>query len=224
MRNRPLRSAHFTTVLAFAALLVTTHASAAVILSDNLTKITADTETATGNTWLAASFGTGSSALTLTSATLLLSATNVSTAAELSLYSDGGLEPGTLLGNLTSPASFSTNLSPAVFTASGLNLAAASTYWIVLRSATGSVNWGWTLDNTGTGEGFQHTWAVSGNAGAVWFSSDIYPLQFSLTADTGPAAVPEPGTLSMLVGAVAAALGIKRFRQRAGATEEVRYV
>ena len=70
-----------------------------------------------------------------------------------------------MLGNFTSPASFSMTLSPTVFTATGLSLSTSSTYWIVLKAISGDFNWAWTTDNTGTGTGFQHTWALSDNAG-----------------------------------------------------------
>ena len=44
----------------FRVIFLSTHASAAVILSGNLATITAGTETASGNTWLAGSFGPAS--------------------------------------------------------------------------------------------------------------------------------------------------------------------
>src|SRR5436190_8780167 len=110
--------------LVFGLIFLSTHAGAAVILSDNLPTITAGTETVSGNTWLAGSFGTGVDVLTSLSATLLISSAATTDSVELCLYSDGGLEPGNQLA--TSPLSLSTYLSPAVFNASGLNVAANS--------------------------------------------------------------------------------------------------
>ena len=193
---------------------LSTHASAAVILSGNLATITAGTETASGNTWLAGSFGTGIDVLTSPIATLLVSSAATTDSVELSLYSDGGLEPGNQLATFTSPPSLSTSLSPAVFNASGLHVAANSTYWIVLRSLNGSVDWGWTSDNSGTGVGFQHTWAISSDAGAVWFSDDTFPTQFTISGEAATSAVPEPGSLAMLAGSMTAAWAVRQHRRR----------
>lgn len=201
--------------LVWGALSLCLHANAAIILSDNLANATGGTETASGNTWLAASFGTSLDALSLTSATLLLSSSAANSTAQLSLYSDGGVEPGTLLGNLTSPASFSTTLSPTVFTATGLNLNTNSTYWIVLKAITGDFNWSWTTDNTGTGTGFQHTWAISDNAGGIWFPSDTFPTQFAVSADTSaPSTVPEPSSLSVLTAGAITLFAYRRLSRR----------
>jgi hypothetical protein len=201
--------------LVWGALLLSTHASGAVILSDNLANATAGAETASGNTWLAASFGTSLDALSLTSATLLLSSSAANSTAQLSLYSDGGLEPGTMLGNFTSPASFSITLSPTVFTATGLSLSTSSTYWIVLKAISGDFNWAWTTDNTGTGTGFQHTWALSDNAGGTWFPSDTFPSQFAVSADTpGASPVPEPSSFSVMTAGAATLLAYRRLSRR----------
>jgi hypothetical protein len=105
-------------------------------------------------------------------------------------------------------------LSPTVFTASGLNVAANSTYWIVLRALTGTFDWAWTLDNAGTGQGFQHTWAISSDGGGDWFSSDTFPTQFAIAADQAASSVPEPASFSMLAGGVAAVLTAKRYRRQ----------
>src|SRR5262245_6098930 len=82
----------------------------AVILSDNLAKTTTNIEAVAGNRWVTSSFGTGTSAHTLTSITLKL-ANPVSGSASLMLYSDGSLEPGNLLATLTSPTSYSSTLA-----------------------------------------------------------------------------------------------------------------
>lgn len=200
--------------LLYAALLVfgTARADAAVILSDNLSAASAGVETAQGATWLAASFGTGTDAWLLASVSLLLS-NSVAGTATLSLYSDGGLEPGSSLGTLTSPTTYSSTLANTVFTGGGITLTANTTYWIVLRALTGQFDWSWTLNNTGSGAGFQGTWGISSNAGVDWFSSDIYPTQFSVSADA-VSAIPEPGTLGVLAGAFTVLGGIQCFRRR----------
>src|SRR6266852_4652881 len=83
-------------------------------LSNYLTATTAGTESATGNTWLAASFGTGASAYTLNSVTLLL-ANSAAGQATAYIYTDGGLKPGALLGTLVSPASYSSTVAQTTF-------------------------------------------------------------------------------------------------------------
>ena len=67
------------------------------------------TEAATGSTWLASSFGTASSSYQLDSVVLLLE-NPVAGVAEVDIFSDGGSQPGSLIGKLTSPSSY---LGPA---------------------------------------------------------------------------------------------------------------
>src|SRR5947209_225452 len=81
-----------------------------VVLSDNLSNSTTGTEAATGTHWLTSSFATDSSSHSLTSITLRLS-NPISGTATLALYSNGGLQPGSLVGTLTSPASYSSTLA-----------------------------------------------------------------------------------------------------------------
>src|SRR5262249_43689747 len=101
----------------------------AATLSDNLSEPSAGTETAAGSKWLTASFGTGTDADTRAAVTLLLPNPTAGEA-RLDLYSDGGLEPGTLIATLTPPPAYSSTLAPATFTTSGVALAAATTYWV----------------------------------------------------------------------------------------------
>lgn len=203
-----------TALLALGSLFWTEQASAATILSSNISNVTTDIETASGSTWLAASFGSGPTALSLTSATLLLRGSATNAVAQLSLYTDAGLVPGSLVATLTSPVTYSTSLASTIFASSGVTLTANSTYWIVLRAVTGRFDWAWTSNNSGTGVGFQHTWAVSDNAGSVWFSSDTFPTQFTITADTATVtAVPEPTGLSLLAGSLAVGLLARHRRQ-----------
>ena len=194
------------------AIFLGTFAINAATLSSNLIAATTDVETASGDTWLTASFGTDSSGYMLGDVTLLL-ANSGSGVAEVDLYSDGGLQPGSFIAALSSPSTYSSSLSPITFTSSGVTLAAGSTYWIVLKALAGDLDWAWTDDNTGTGAGFQNTWGETSDAGATWFTYDIYPLQFSV--DAASSAVPEPGTATFLMGgcALLGALAWKRFRE-----------
>src|SRR5262245_4299110 len=94
-------------------------ANAQVVLSNNLTAKTSGTEAALGSAWLTASFGTDTSTYSLTGVTLLL-ANPIPGQARLDLYSDGNLEPGSSLGTLLSPASYSTSLASTGFTSTGI--------------------------------------------------------------------------------------------------------
>ena len=179
-------------------------------LSDNLSALTAGTEAAHGNTWITASFATGATAYSLSSITLLL-ANSVPGTAELDLYSDVG-QPGSRLTILTPPASYSDSLSPTIFLGGAFSLDANSTYWLVLKTIGGEFDWAWTASNTGSGVGFTHTWGVSDDAGADWFTSDNNPMQMRVAASH--AAVPEPGP-STLVIAGSVLLMALCWRQRA---------
>jgi hypothetical protein len=150
-----------------------------------LAAITIDTEAASGSTVLTGSFATDDSTYTLTSVTLLLANPNAGQA-RLDLYSDGNLEPGSLLATLTPPDSYSDTLAETIFTADGITLSPNSTYWIVLSADSGEFDWAWTSDNTGNGVGFQHTWGQSDDAGATWYTSDTFPTQFTVTAVAVP--------------------------------------
>jgi hypothetical protein len=188
--------------------------SAATILSDNLSASPSGAEAATGSTWLTASFGTDASQYVLDSITLLL-ANPTAGNAEVDVYNDGGLQPGSLIAILAAPALFSTTPAQTTFTANGTTLSANSTYWAVLKATSGQFDWSWTSDNTGAGAGFQGAWGISTDAGATWFTYDVFPLQFSVSATPVTAATPEPGTLALSVAgglAGAAAMFLRRKR------------
>src|SRR5205823_9530935 len=104
--------------------------------------------------------------------------------ATLSVYTESVLTPGTLVGTLTSPTSFTSSTSETTFTASGIPLAANTTYWVVLQVNSGAFNWAWTTDNTGSGVGYTHTWGESDDAGTSWQTYNVYPLQMRVTASS----------------------------------------
>ena len=156
-----------------------------ILISDNLLAVTTDTEAASGGSWLTASFATDDATYTLTSVTLLL-ANPSEGQARLDLYSDGSLEPGSLIGTLSPPDIYSATLAETIFSATDITLSPNSTYWIVLSADSGEFDWAWTSDNSGSGIGFQHTWGQSDDAGVSWFTYDTYPTQFSVTATLVP--------------------------------------
>ena len=181
-------------------------------ISSNLSNVAAGTEAASGNTWLTASFGTGSSSSSLSSVTLLLSNPTAGVA-EVDLYMNSLLQPSSLVGTLTSPGSYSTGLSNTTFSSNGLTLSANSTYWIVLKAVSGEFDWAWTADNSGTGVGFQGIWGVSTDAGSTWYTYAVYPTQFSVTT-TAASATPEPGTGWLAIGGLLIGAGMLYKRQQ----------
>ena len=188
----------------------------ATTLSDNLSNATYDIEAVTGSTWAASSFGTDASAYTLDSVTLLLEESSAGTAT-LDIYSDGGLQPGSLVGTLTASTAYSTTtLSDTTFTASGITLAADTTYWAVLQSSAGEFDWSYTADNTGGGAGFQDQWAESDDAGATWFDYDTDPTQMQVVATAVAAPEPSPAVALPLGAALlGAAIFVRRRNARA---------
>ncbi len=191
-------------------------------LSGNLSSTSGGTEAATASTWLAAGFGTGSSSYTLSSVTLLIgNLTSSSVSAQLSIYGDDGLEePGTFLGTLTASSAYSTNLASKTFTASGIVLSANSTYWAVLTTGSGELDWSYAANDVGTGTGFQDRWAASYDAGSTWYTysslqnTGVYPLQTDVEAAASAAAVPEPGTASLIFVSCGVAIGAVRRRSK----------
>ena len=202
-------------------------AGAQTTLSNNLSNTTGGTDAVTGSTYFTSSFGTGVSAYTLNSITLLLD-NSVAGTAGLDIYKDAtdyqgnsGLSPGTLVGTLISPASYSTSaLADTTFTASGITLAANSTYWAVLKANTGEFDWSFTDDNSvtaGNGIGYQHTYGESDDAGTTWYTDDTDPQQMSVAA-TAASPVPEAST-AVSFGLPLGLLGVSLLLFRRKATQ-----
>jgi hypothetical protein len=183
--------------------------SFAATLTDNLSKTTGGGEFVGGPTWIAAAFSTDNTSYQISSASLLLSTPEPSTA-KLDLYSASSGQPGLLLSTLNSSVSFPSVASPVTFTGSSYILAPNSMYWLVLKAPTGSFDWSWTEDGTGTGVGFLSQWAASDDAGGIWFTSDAGPMQFRVLADPVSAAVPEPGSFTLTALSIAGAISVLR--------------
>ena len=102
-----------------------------VILSDNLSEVSGGVEPVSETRWVTTSFGTGRISSILDAATLRLSGGGT---VELDLYSNDSGHPGTLLGVLTpSAVSIPSAESSVSFGGNGLQLAADTTYWEVLK-------------------------------------------------------------------------------------------
>ena len=197
-------------VLLLALLPLAQGAQAQTVLSDNLNSASGGTVTATGASEFASSFTTDASGYTLDSITLLAQEATPGSAV-LSLYTDGGLQPGTLVGVLTSPASYPSTLADTTFTAGNLSLAADSTYWAVLSAPTGAYDWSTSSDyDSGLGTGFTNTWDESDDGGLTWFSNNSYQTQMNVTASASP--VPEASSV-ISFGLLLAALPLGAMRR-----------
>ena len=185
-------------LLALALVFVSQRAAeaATTVHTDNVSKTNAGAESASGTRRLTSSFTTGADATFLQSVTLLL-ANTASGQATVSVYTNGLISPGTLVGTLASPASFTSGASETTFKASGIPLAANTTYWVVLQANGGTFTWGFTRDNTGDGTGYTHTWGESDDAGASWQTYNVYPLQMRVTASSTDTAAGAPGVVQL---------------------------
>lgn len=172
---RPPLSAVARSVIAAISLLAVAPLHAATYF-DDLAADYGGVETVSGDRWLAAIFTTDASTATSLTATLSLaqSATGV---AQLELYTDDGLQPGTFVATFTSPLTYSTTLDETSFTLTSVSLTASTNYWLVLSAPSGSFDWAWTSDFD-----LLQGWADSSDASDTWFGSDAYPPQYSVAS------------------------------------------
>ena len=102
----------------------------------------------------------------------------------LTLHEDGGMEPGEQVSLLVPASGPTDDLLPVSFTpVSTIELAPQSVYWLVLSVNAGTVLWGWSEDDTGSGPGFDPTWARIGHESGLWWCSDRYALQHRVVVD-----------------------------------------
>jgi hypothetical protein len=185
----------------FLLLACVTTASAADILFDNLdqndypSQIN-DVSIATNSSWYGQQFKTDGQGYTLVDVTLYMMRGSGTGAAIVEIFSDNGTinpAPSSWLHTLTSPGSYSGTRANTTFTSTGFNLAANTSYWVVLRSAdTSAFFWSWTNVTTGLGVGFSPNWAESTNSGATWPAiSDGSPQNMQVRAQP----VPEPSSM-----------------------------
>jgi PEP-CTERM motif len=169
---------------------------------------------------LAQSFTTDSSAtyFTLDSVSLMLyQSAGTIVDFTVTVRSDDSAIPGSLLGTLAGNASPTADFmgQQYTYTASGVTLAADTTYWITW-GFTDPVDAGATFigtpvqDTAATGQWTLGANRASFDAGATWPSeaNGSFPLQISIQAT----AIPEPGTYAAMLGV--AALGLTAWRRR----------
>ena len=161
---------------------------------DDLSATNGGSYTVNGSTWEAIEFRTDMSTPSSLVASLLMSQNTAGTA-QLDLYSDAGLFPGSLLGTFAAPSNFSASLATSTFSLAGLTLAANTDYWVVLHAPSGSFEWGWTDDFT-----VMNPWGESTNAGSTWFTDNAFPFQVSIDGSNAPVVVAD--TSVALVGGV----------------------
>ena len=177
----------------------------AVVVSDNLDEPTGGTELIQPGRQVAAVFACDEQPRVLALATLLMSDAGQNGMATLSLYSDAGLEPDYLLGELTAPAEFPSTLEPVVFSSRGLVLEAGTAYWLVIE-ATGEMEWAWSNTNVGGGVGFMDAWGVAPESPGEWWSVDAFPVQMQVAVTANlPGDIDKDGHIDLADFAVFAA-------------------
>lgn len=92
------------------------------------------------------------------------------------------------MGTLTLSGTISdTDPQDTTFTASGITLAANTTYWVVLGATAGDLfSWSYTADNSGVGAGFSVDWASSSDSGASWSSFSDGPYKMKVEVNSSP--------------------------------------
>lgn len=169
------------------------------------------------SSWLAIGWTMGANAYPFLSADVIQTqlgfAPSNGAAFTTGLWSDSGGVPGALIASLTpSPSSVHASYVAVTFTSSTpITLQANTTYWLVM---TGLYPTFWLAPGatpfTSSGASYlgllQSTSTAASNApiganpGAPLLSSPGLQPYFVLSADTGPASTPEPGTIAIGVG------------------------
>ena len=172
-----------------------------------------------GSSWFAQSFSTNSSSYNLSSVVLDMSknAANSGTAVTVSIYTNTGSgngQPGSLVGNLTSPGIYTAynTFTNTTFAASGITLNPNSVYWVVLKAGgSDEFFWGETNNLTGTGAGFRVSYSITANSGGSWgtFNSNALIMQVNATP------TPLPASLLLFAPGLAGLAALKkRFNHR----------
>ena len=125
--------------------------------------------------------------------------------ATAAIYTDGGEIPGTELFS----ASFSGTPTVDWYGPSGLSWSlAAGTYWVAFEVRPGDTFYG--AMPTPSGSPLANEAAVTGNSNGLYIVQDDLDMGVRIQAD--PVSVPEPSTLLLLAGGLAALIGFGRNR------------
>ena len=199
-------------VAALTAALLPVSAARADVLVDNLLQPPRDTTVIESALWAAQSFVTAGQAVNLQSIELWLGQRlgDPLITAELRADSAGGVGgPAAALATFSLPAlsmgATQIELLPVV---PQLELAAATTYWIVLGVPdVGSFGWTYGEGNNQTGPGSLGNFNYSTDAGLSWvnFGADNpYLVRVNVTA------VPEPASAATLLAGIALLVALRR--------------
>lgn len=195
-----------------AAVLVETTAVSAEVLTDNLGNASGGSFPVSDAQFQAQQFKTGNADFNLSAVTLLMLRSSESGEALVQIWTDTGgdpAEPDLAVHTLTSPASYSSSLASTLFTTTGFQLAANSSYWVVLSAAGGGgeFEWSFTSDASGAGAGFSTEWRESLTSGDIWSGGSDEPYQMKIEG----AAIPEPAAPAALSAlAVLSAVWLRR--------------
>lgn len=160
--------------------------SVPVVLFDNLYQTQGGGAAVTSSTWQAQQFSTSIYSGSLTEAVLSI-AESTTGGSQLDIYTSVANAPGTLVGSLTNLGGYSSTFVPTTY-AGAVTLTANTAYFVVLHAlGSGQYNWGFTLNNAGSGAGFEPRWSQSTNAGVSWTGGATVPYQMSLLLETADA-------------------------------------
>jgi hypothetical protein len=199
-------------VLALGIIMCSPAVAAPVVLSDTLSYTYSGSDSTLDSTlnevWIADLFGTDNQKYSLNTVTLWMKdVTGGATGqAQVDIYTDNVMQPGTLFGTLTPPATYpTTDFGAATFTASGIILEPSEAYWVVLHALSGEFQWGYTAVAVGV-----TVWAGWTEASGGWYTAENDPNLMQVTANP----VPLPPGLLLLGSGLLGLAGWRRFGKK----------
>lgn len=174
---------------------------------------------------LAQQFQTVNQNLQVNTVTLSMFETGVSGSPTVKIYTDNSSGPysvpGSLVthGTLANPFSYpvSPTVAKTVFTASGLELAPYTLYWVVLEAPSGSFSWSYASilpDITQYGEWYADPPnSYLSDSNFTDYTDYSSPFQMIIEA-SDPSSVPEPSTILLLGTGFGAALYVRRRKMK----------
>jgi hypothetical protein len=172
--------------------------------------------TADSNIWLGNNFKTDASTYDLNSVVLDFAAVPSGGDIGVDIYSDVSGKPGSSLGTLTNPGSFAAGSN--TFTTSGIPLASASSFWVVLQGVGfGAVDWNST-SSIPTGVGSSIGKSFSSNSGVSWGTASGSPYMMTVYATSTSSPVPEidPASFGSALSLLLGSLTLLERRRRQG--------